>query len=514
MHRCLRNLIMKLLFKLYNLAWAIPCAVFCAPTWAGQVNPDDVFGPRLESALQSALSRREGIPGALDTTARLRFWNEQALNANAIDHTPAPTGSARVFGEQLGPTRTSRALAIVQIAVFDAVNAIGGRYPSYAGIAPAPLGSSRDAAIATAARDTLVALYPSQAATLRDVYKEDLERIPDGRAKDDGVETGRRAAAAILALRASDGWQSGEPIVGVDFIPSNLPGKWRPDPVSQARIALGAQWESVKPFVLPSKQPYQPGPPPALTSSAYTSAFNEVKQLGGDGITTPTRRTPEQTIAGIYWGYDGTPGLGTPPRLYNQIAVEIGKRKRSSVAEFARMLALVNVAMADTCMVVWDVKYNYQFWRPVAGIRESDQETGPSGLGDGNAATRGDPSWTPLGGPASNLVSPNFTPAFPAYPSGHAAFGSALFETLRRVYGTDQIAFTFVSDEYNGVTHDNRGAVRPRLPRGFATLSQAEEENGQSRIYLGIHWAFDKTGGYSVGRRVADYIFQHGLVHP
>jgi hypothetical protein len=170
--------------------------------------------------------------------------------------------------------------------------------------------------------------------------------------------------------------------------------------------------------------------------------------------------------------------------------------------------------MADTCMVLWEVKYDHQSWRPVTGIRESDEGSGPTGLGDGNADTRGDPGWTPLGAPASNLVAPNFTPPFPAYPSGHAAFGSALFETLRKVYGSDQIAFTFVSDEYNGVTRDNSGAVRPRLPRGFATLSQAEEENGQSRIYLGIHWAFDKTAGVSVGRGVASYIFQHGLVQP
>ena len=150
----------------------------------------------------------------------------------------------------------------------------------------------------------------------------------------------------------------------------------------------------------------------------------------------------------------------------------------------------------------------------MTAVREADPGTGPTGLGDGNPDTLGDVQWTPLGAPASNLLAPNFTPAFPAYPSGHAGLGSALFQTLRNVYGTDQIAFTFVSDEFNGVTFDNCGVVRPRLPRGFATLSQAEQENGQSRIYLGIQWAFDKTAGFSVGRRVADYIFQHGLVQP
>src|SRR5262249_22816440 len=126
-------------------------------------------------------------------------------------------------------------------------------------------------------------------------------------------------------------------------------------------------------------------------------------------------------------------------------------------------------------------------------------------------ATVGDPSFMPLGAPASNLNGPNFTPPFPAYPSGHAGFGGALFETLRKVYGTDNIAFTFVSDEFNGTTHDNTGAVRPLMPRTFTQLSQAEEENGQSRIYLGIHWSFDKTEGIAEGERVADFVFQNAF---
>jgi hypothetical protein len=179
--------------------------------------------------------------------------------------------------------------------------------------------------------------------------------------------------------------------------------------------------------------------------------------------------------------------------------------------ELARLLALINVAMADTGIAAWESKYYYQFWRPVTGIRESDELTGPSGLGDGNAATVGDPAFSPLGAPASNLNGPNFTPPFPAYPSGHAAFGGALFQTLRRFYGTDRIPFTFVSDEYNGVTQDNQGNVRPLVPRSFSSLSQAEEENGQSRIYLGIHWSFDKTEGIAQGRQVADYVFKRSF---
>jgi membrane-associated phospholipid phosphatase len=177
------------------------------------------------------------------------------------------------------------------------------------------------------------------------------------------------------------------------------------------------------------------------------------------------------------------------------------------------VLALVNVAIADATIVVWDTKYFYDFWRPVTGIREASRGTGPTGLGDGNPDTRADPNWTPLGAPASNLTGPNFTPPFPSYISSHAGLGSAMFQMMRRLYG-DSIAFTFVSDELNGITRDNRGRVRPRLPRNFSSLSQAEEENGQSRIYLGVHWQFDKTEGMVAGRRVADYVFQRGLVRP
>jgi hypothetical protein len=252
-------------------------------------------------------------------------------------------------------------------------------------------------------------------------------------------------------------------------------------------------------------------PPPALTSQQYTDAFNEVKRLGGDGILTPTQRTPNQTEIGIYWAYDGTPSLCAPPRLYNQLAVHIAEQRGSNVVELARLLALINVAMADAGIAIWESKYFYDFWRPITGIRESDEGTGPTGAGDGNPATVGDKNFSPLGAPASNLNGPNFTPPFPAYPSGHAGFGGAIFQILRHFYKTDRIAFTFVSDEFNGETVDNQGHIRPLVKRSFSSLSQAEEENGQSRIYLGIHWAFDKTEGIAQGRRVADYVFRNAF---
>jgi hypothetical protein len=250
-----------------------------------------------------------------------------------------------------------------------------------------------------------------------------------------------------------------------------------------------------------------------MNTNEYAAAYEEAKTFGGDGIHTPTLRTAGQTELGLFWAYDGTPSLCAPPRLYNQITMTIAQQKGTAASplELARLLALVNVSMADAGIAVWESKFFYQFWRPITGIRESDLGTGPSGDGDGNAATIGDPTFYPLGAPASNLTGPNFTPPFPAYPSGHAGIGGALFETLRRYYHTDDIPFTFTSDEFNGVTIDNTGLVRALKPRSFIALSQAEEENGQSRIYLGIHWAFDKTAGIAQGRKVAELVYQNAF---
>jgi hypothetical protein len=367
---------------------------------------------------------------------------------------------------------------------------------------------SMDAAIACAAHDTLVELYPSQTSHCDELLHEDLSTIPGGVEKQRGEALGAAAAARMLRLRARDGAGHTEPLLNVDFFPGDKPGQWRQDPISQLPIALGAYWGQVDPFVIPSAERFRVPPPPRLTSQRYADAFNEVRRLGGDGVITPTERTDEQTLIGIYWAYDGTPSLCAPPRLYNQIAMTIAEQMGSDVTSTARLLALVHTAMADAAIAIWESKFHYEFWRPVTGVRESDPGSGPTGWGDGNPATIGDVTFSPLGAPASNLTGAvNFTPPFPAYPSGHAGLGGALFQILREFYGTDRIPFTFVSDELNGITRDVHGFVRPFIPRSFASLSEAEEENGQSRIYLGIHWEFDKTEGIRQGREIAHYVF-------
>jgi hypothetical protein len=358
-------------------------------------------------------------------------------------------------------------------------------------------------------------MFPSQIATFDSTLAGELTQVKAS--KDSikkGIALGKAAATACLNMRANDGSDVAEPHIGVEFITGLAPGQWRQDPISQGPLALGAYWGNVKPFVLQSSSQFRAPPPPALNSAEYATAYEEAKAYGGDGVITPTIRTQEQTHIGTFWAYDGTPSLCAPPRLYNQLIMHIADQMgtTSDPAALSRLLAVANTAMADAAIAIWESKFYYNFWRPVIAIRESDPGTGPSGLGDGNDDTVGDPNFTPLGAPATNLNGPNFTPPFPSYPSGHGGFGGALFETLRKFYGTDAVSFTFVSDEFNGITKDNSGTVRPLLPRTFCTFSQAEEENGQSRIYLGIHWAFDKTEAIVQGRRVADYVFANAFM--
>ncbi len=440
--------------------------------------------------------RRPGIDS-------IRDWNEIALNATGLDHTPVAPGEGRVFGEQFGPCRASRAMAIVHVAMFDVVNAVVGGYEGYTSLPPARSRTCINAAVAQAAHDTLCALYPSQKPTFDAELARDLDALRNDPGKANGIALGRREAELILALRANDGSHFADPLVGSEFITGSNPGNWRQDPVSLWPTAIGAYWSSVKPFVLQTGSQFRLPVPPALSSAAYAAAFDEVKRLGGDGITTPTERTDEQTFIGIFWAYDGTPSLCAPPRMYNQIVTLIAGQMRSSDLELARLLALANLAMGDAAITSWESKFFYQLWRPITGIREADT--------DGNPLTTADPTFTPLGAPASNLIGPNFTPPFPACPSGHATFGGAVFQVLRRHYKRDRFQFTFVSDEFNGSTTDNQGNLRPLRPRNFTSFSQAEEENAQSRIYLGIHWSFDKDLGIALGRKVGDYVFENAL---
>lgn len=443
----------------------------------------------------------------VDAFDRYLVWHEISLDTTAIDHAPVdPTSGEdpRRFGEQLGPHKSSYAMAIIHIAMFEAINAITRKYESYVGLAPVHPHVSMDRAIAQAAHDTLVALYPFQAERIDALLAEDIAAIHgSGRAIGDGAELGARAARAILEKREGDHSELPEPRVGVDYPMSNEPGVWQPDPISGLNVALGGNWPQVTPFVLKSAHQFRPVPPPALTDAAYTGAYDEVQRLGGDPANgTSTSRTQEQTFTAILWGYDGTPSLCAPPRLYNQIARTIALTKGlHRVDDLARFFALVNVAIADAGIAAWEAKYYYRHWRPVTGIRAGDTDSNPS--------THQDPGWYPLGAPATNTQGgPNFTPPFPAYPSGHATFGGALFQILREFW-PDSTKFSFVSDEYNGKNLDIFGNPRPFHPVSYSSFSEAELANASSRIYNGVHWNYDAASGILLGNKVSDYVYDH-----
>lgn len=447
------------------------------------------------------------------TLERFINWHNVAMETTALDHTPVEAGSGddpRRFAQQLGPHRASYAMAIVHVAMFEAVNAIQQTHQSYVGMPP--VNGLRDSVVATdraiaqAARDTLIALYRYQEPRINALFTQDLARMPKPPAVpqselDAAAKVGSDAAKAILAKRTGDGADHMEPIYGADYKPklcggAACPEAWSPDPISKLTVALGAKWATVRPFVMTSADQFRPPPYPKLDSPEYLAAFNDVKRYGGDGKASATDRRDFQTFEGLFWAYDGTPALCAPPRLYNQMALNfaLGRRSSMTVSDYAAYMARINVAMADAGISAWDAKYFYQLWRPVMGIRNAQ------------GGTTADPSWTPLGAPATNGRGPNFTPPFPSYPSGHAVFGGAVLQVMREEFKGD-FPFTLISDEYNGHNY-GAGDVQPRpnLPQSYVSFSHAEYANGRSRIWLGIHWQFDADAGIQEGNKVGSFV--------
>jgi len=393
-------------------------------------------------------------------------WNQTMLDA------------IRLTKDSLG--LSTRTMAMVQAAMYDAVNAIDQFGSVFQVSVPAAeaQGASPEAAASEAAYDVLSSLIPKEQPMYNATLTESLAGIPNGAAKTAGLAVGDTVAAGILAWRANDGSN-----VQVPYVPGTAPGQWRPTPPDYS-VAWGPEWGQVTPFALPSAKQFLPPPPPALNSLAYAAAVNLTEILGAADSNV---RTAHQTQIADFWAYD-VAGMGPPPVLYNQITQDVALQQHNTLDQDARLFALVDVAMGDAGIVTWDAKYTYNLWRPITAIQNANQ--------DGNPATIADPSWTPLGSPGDG-VRANFTPNFPAYVSGHAAFGAALFATLADFYGTNHMTFTIGSDEEPG-TYET-----------FNSFGAAADQNGISRIYLGIHYIFDKTAGITEGDAVGDYDYQH-----
>ncbi len=428
------------------------------------------------------------------------YWNAVMLQANANDFDPAVVAAP----QQKGPTRTSRAFAIVQAAIYDAVNSIDGSAEPYLVEIPFSRHVSIPAAVAFAGYESLSSLYPAQKPLFDAALARALAGL-DERSVFEGFLVGTESARAILHDRADDGSAGGDG----PYTPVDAPGYHKPDPMHPDQGFLSADWGQVRPFAIHSGAQFRAGSfvgvDPAsrlrwLKSPAYAAAYDEVYAYGRKDSQV---RTAEQTETGIFWSYDGSPQLGTPPRLYNQVTRAVAARMGTSPVENARLFALVNLTMADAAITAWNSKYTYQFWRPIMGIRNAAT--------DGNPQTAADPTWEPLGAQADNNSGTNFTPPFPSYTSGHATIGSSMFQTLRRYFGRDDIAFSLQSDEFNGVTRDQNGLVRPARTRTYQSLGQAELENHDSRIYLGVHWRFDQDEGLVKGEAVANFVYDHIL---
>jgi hypothetical protein len=460
-----------------------------------------------------SLSRRRGRPlhlEALEDRCMLSadpvlFWNAVALHAAVVDHgLGAP-------GMQFGPTRTARAFAIVQGAVYDAVNSIRPQYQPYEMQIAAPPSASIDAAVAEAAYTTLVGLYPYQQGYFAEQLASSLQGIPL-KPMLEGMAVGGVIGTMEFNMRVGDGSQVDAPGLPSTYVYRTMPGQWRPDPLHPNAQPLTPDWGGVTPFIVQSSTQFRVLPPPALTSQAYATAYEQVKALGA---VKSTMRTENETDIGFFWGYDAQPGLCAPVRFYNQIAEQIAANMHNTVVENARLFALINFGMADAGITCWNDKFFYDFWRPVGAIRENDPGTGPSGMGSGNPylVGQGDPNWQPLGAPADNGGGTNFTPPFPAYTSGHATFGATTFKIMEDFYHTDVIpgGLTIISDEFNTITVDQNGHPRPLMPRTYNFFSQMAGENAQSRVYLGIHWEFDAAGGIHCGDGIGDYVFTNAL---
>jgi len=418
--------------------------------------------------------------GAPAATAQGQSGENAATRWNRIASTaimsPAPAGAGQA------PHVAVLSLAMVQGAVYDAVNAIdGGRRPYL--VAPAAEASfSKDAAVAAAAFRVLVGLFPAQESALLVEYNAALADVADGPAKDGGIGVGEAAAAAMLAERAHDGrFGSFTVVEGTD------PGEWRLAPPQGPAGTVArdpAPWvANVDPFIVPDVEMLRSEGPNALRSRAYADDFNEIKELGALGST---RRTADQTAAAIFWQDSG-------PAIWNRIYRSLAASEDLNLVDSARMYAMANLAAADGAIGCWNDKWHYRFWRPITAIRLAAT--------DGNPATEADPDWVPLFDPTVPVSGPPLvTPGFPDHPAGHTCISAATVYALQAFFGTDKISFTAIS---------NKCSPAPCPSRSFDRLSLALKEIIDARVWGGIHFRTADVQGAVLGRKVAHYLETH-----
>jgi hypothetical protein len=375
-------------------------------------------------------------------------WNERAL--------------ACVAQANEEPQVAARTMAIVHTAIFDAVNSIEARYSPYKVRVTTAPGSSPEAAAVAAAHAALVALYPDQRTALDADYSASLAKIADGSGKDGGIAVGEKAAAGILALRASDGASAPN-----TYRPVTSPGVYVP-----ATLPLATRWANVTPWVVERSSEFRPAPPPALTSELWARDYNEIKDLGRKKTTL---RTPQQTETALFWTIIG-------PRSWDPIVRQLAAAPGRSLIQNARLFALVEMAAADAYISVFDAKYTFNFWRPITAIRNGDT--------DGNDATARIPDWEPLVD----------TPPHPEYPCAHCITSAAVGAVLESEFGTGPVSnLSMTSPTTPGAAHK------------WTTIRDYTNEVSEARIYGGLHFRNSTVVGQEMGRKIGELAVQRYL---
>ena len=417
----------------------------------------------------------------------LRFWISLALVCAplAYGNTSSNTDSAavdeviqwnktlltivRTPGAQPATVHSTRSFAIMHAAIYDAVNAIDATHEPYlVRIGHVSPHASQEAAVASAAHETLVSLYPAFQTTLDQQFDQSLLQIPDGADKTIGIDVGRAVALATLALRSDDG-SAATPI---PFVFGNAPGDYQSTPPNFPKQPVFTHWPRVTPFALERANQFRLGPPAALTSAEYTAVFDEVKSLG---IANSTAATADQKLIGRFWN-------GAIQNYWNEITQTAAQARHLTTAQSARVFALLNLTLADEVIAFYDSKYTYDFWRPVTAIRAAAT--------DGNDQTAADPNWLPQAGN---------TAADPSYPGAHATISAGAAFVLGAVFGEKRFPLNVTSE------------VLPGVIRSFDDFAAVENEASLSRIYAGQHFRSDENAGEKLGSAVADFVVDNFL---
>jgi hypothetical protein len=412
----------------------------------------------LAACMGSALARAEE-PSATDggSDAMVLRWNLIAVQAIGA---PAPFPA-------------TRAMAIVQLAVFEAVNAITQRYQPYLGTVGAPEGASADAAVVAAAHDTLLWLFPGQQSFLDGARDASLAAIPGGKAADDGVAVGRAAALAMIANRSNDGSQT--PMFYTPI--STAPYEWQPTPSCANPPANGRglflHWQFVKPFGVESAMQFRAEPPPEIIGGKYAKDLNEIASVGS--VDSTVRTSHEADVARFY-------AAQPPHRGWNLVARQLASVRNDAITRTARTLATLNMSLADAHITVFETKYHYRGWRPETAIHRADE--------DGNHKTAADPDWHPY------IV----TPCFPGYPSAHGIGGGAGRTILWRAYGRKHHDITAADDAI------------PDVVLRYTDLVDITDDVTIARVYGGIHFRVDQDVGDRMGAEIARYNDEHRLL--